>query len=340
MTKKTSTRAIKAQLSKNPLAKKKAFPKTIRPMLATLTKDYFFKEDWIYERKFDGERCFAMKKGTNVILKSRNNLSLNTSYPEIKAALEKINSVESVILDGEVVAFHGKTTSFSRLQPRMHVGDVEISKKSKVKVYYYIFDILYVDGYDITHLPLIDRKHILEKLFTFKDPLRWTEYKFKTRASYFTSACKKGWEGLIAKDSNAPYQHKRSKAWLKFKCVANQELVIGGYTDPHGSRIGFGALLLGYYKNGKLLYAGKVGTGYNDEILKDLSKEFKKIGTKKCPFVNFDDPLKGVNWVKPKLVAEVAFSNWTKHNKLRHAAYQGLRRDKKAKDVRQEKAKK
>lgn len=327
-------------ISKDSKAKKKAFPSSIHPMLATLTKDYFFKNDWIYERKFDGERCIAMKKGKNVTLKSRNNLSLNTSYPEIKEALEKLIAVKSIILDGEVCAFHGKTTSFSQLQTRMHVADISTAKKSPIKVYYYIFDILYADDYDLTHLPLIERKHILKKVMRFKDPIRYTEYKFKTAMSYFTLACKKGWEGLIAKDINAPYYHKRSKAWLKFKCVANQELVIGGYTDPKGSRTGFGALLLGYYKNGKLHYAGKVGTGYDEATLKALSKEFKKIATTKCPFINYDDPLKGINWVKPILVAEIAFENWTKHNKLRHARYQGLRRDKKAKNVRQEKTRK
>lgn len=333
---KKSKSKIQKMLASEKKAKKTALSSTIKPMLATLTHSYFFKPDWIYERKFDGERCFAIKKGTTVQLKSRNNISLNSSYPEIKKALEKLSAVESVILDGEVVAFSGAVTSFEKLQSRMHVKDVASIKGPKAKVYYYIFDILYADGYDITKLPLIERKHILEKLFSFKDPLRLTEYKFKTSESYYKLACTKGWEGLIAKDTKAAYQHKRSRAWLKFKCVANQELVIGGYTDPKGSRVGFGALLLGYYKQGKLYYAGKVGTGFDTATLRALSKEFKKISLTKCPFVNFDDPQKNVNWVKPILVAEIGFEEWTKHNKLRHPRYQGLRRDKKAKSVKQE----
>ena len=334
MRKKNST-TIKSVVATSEGAIKKPFPREIRPMLATLTHNYFYEPDWIYERKFDGERCFAMKDGNKVMLRSRNNISINISYPEIKDAIQKL-AVKSMVLDGEVVAFDGAATSFERLQSRMHVTSEEKIGKSRVKVYFYIFDILYVDGYDVTKLPLIERKHILEKLFSFKDPLRFTEYRFKTAPAYFKNACKKGWEGLVVKDSNAPYLHKRSSAWLKFKCVANQELVIGGYTEPKGSRIGFGALLVGYYKKGKFHYAGKVGTGFNTDILNDLKKKFTKISSKNCPFINYSGSRQGINWVKPVLVCEVDFEQWTKDNKLRHSRYVGLRRDKNPKKVVQE----
>jgi len=327
---------IQKQLAREKGARKKSFPTSIQPMLATLTHSYFYKSDWMYERKFDGERCIAFKKGAIAHLKSRNNLSLNISYPEIRKAVAKIAGVKSVILDGEVVAFKGKVTSFERLQPRMHISSEEKAKAHPVKVYYYIFDLLYVDGYDVTKLPLIERKRILRKLFPFKDPLRFTIYKFKTSAAYYKAACKKGWEGLIVKDMESTYVPRRSPSWLKFKCVADQELVIGGYTDPKGARVGFGALLLGYYKRGKLHYAGKVGTGFDEATLRALKKRFNKIGTKKNPFVNYDDSLQGVHWVRPVMVCEVGFEEWTKDNKLRHPRYQGLRLDKPAKKVVQE----
>jgi len=311
---------------------KKPFPREVRPMLATLTHDYFYSPDWIYERKFDGERCFAFKNRSMVTLRSRNNITINESYPEIAAAIKKLTGIKSALFDGEVVAFEGSKTSFEALQSRMH-------KKGQrpQKIFYYIFDILYCDGYDLTKLPLIERKHILEKLFSFKDPLRITEYRFKASSAYFTAACTKGWEGLVVKDTQAPYFHKRSRAWLKFKCVADQELVIGGYTEPRGSRTGFGALLMGYYKNGKLHYAGKVGTGFDTKILHELGRELVALESSHCPFSNYDRSANGVHWVKPKLVAEIAFEEWTRDNKLRHSRYLGLRRDKNPKKVVQEK---
>lgn len=326
---------VQKQLALKKDARKKSFPTSVQPMLATLTHEYFYKANWMYERKFDGERCIAFKKGKIAHLKSRNDLSLDISYPEIRNAVAKITGVKSVILDGEVVAFKGRVTSFERLQPRMHISSQE-KIKTRSKVYYYIFDLLYVDGYDVTKLPLIERKRILRKLFPFKDPLRFTIYKFKTSAAYYKGACKKGWEGLIVKDMDSKYVHKRSPSWLKFKCVADQELVIGGYTEPKGSRVGFGALLLGYYKRGKLHYAGKVGTGFDESTLRALKKRFDKIETKKNPFINYDDSLQGVHWVRPVMVCEVGFEEWTKDNKLRHPRYQGLRLDKPAKKVVQE----
>lgn len=336
MVKKTSA-ALELFLEKEKDAKKKKMSSFIEPMLATLTHTYFYKLDWMYERKFDGERCLVFKNGDKVMLKSRNDKLLNVSYPEIKEAIEKLTDVPSMILDGEVVAFKRRVTSFERLQPRMHVTDENKIGSSKIRVYYYIFDIPYVNGYDITQLPLIKRKHILKNLFYFKDPLRFTLYKFQTSSAYFKGACKKGWEGLVVKDKNSRYVHKRSPSWLKFKCVANQELVIGGYTDPQHSRVGFGALLLGYYKNGKLHYAGKVGTGFDTQTLIDLKKKFDAFALKKCPFVNYEDSLKGIHWLKPRLVAEIGFEEWTKDNKLRQPRYLGLRLDKAAQKVVQEK---
>ncbi|MGE0009815.1 MAG: non-homologous end-joining DNA ligase [Candidatus Babeliales bacterium] len=317
------------------LLKKKAQPSTFNLMLATLTHNYFYDSDWLYEHKLDGERCVAIKKGKKVALESRNHLSMNISYPDVQDAIAQIPA--NVILDGEIVAFKNGLSDFSRLQQRMHARTKEAATKTRVPVYYYIFDIMYLDGYDLTQLPLITRKQILRKVMTFEKPLRYTQHKLKASASYFRTICKKGWEGLVVKYKNSTYQSKRSTDWLKFKCVQEQELVIGGYTDPQRSRVGFGAILVGYYKRGKLHYAGKIGTGFDTEELLYLTNKFNKLATNKNPFVNFDDSLKGVHWVKPQLVCEVGFTEWTKYNKLRHPTYKGLRRDKPAKLVTQEK---
>lgn len=312
-------------------------PEWTEPMLAYLEHDLFFDKNWFYERKFDGERCLAFIKGNNVRLRSRNNKSLNASYPEIEQALGRVPY--NCILDGELVAFKGNETSFEKLQKRMQLQNRQEAMQTGVSVYYYIFDILYLDGYDLTHLPLKTRKKILKAVVPFKAPIRYSVHRIRNCEQYFKYACARGWEGLMCKDPNSPYIHARSTSWLKFKCVANQELVIGGYTDPQGSRIGFGALLLGYYDNkSNLHYAGKVGTGFDDELLASLGKKLKSLEINKSPFI-YHEKIKesAVHWVKPKLVAEIGFTEWTDDNKLRHPRFQGLRYDKAARDVRQEK---
>ena len=258
--------------------RRKKMPRFEKPMLATLTKDYFSNEDWIFERKFDGERCLIFKNKDHVFLKSRNNKSLDSTYPELKTAAQEFK-VDQIILDGEVVAFQGKQTSFEKLQARLGLKNSQKALQTGVKVYMYVFDILYLNGYDLTSLPLKIRKSILKNCITFKDPIRYTVHQNNFGIKFFKIACKKHWEGLIAKKYDAPYVHFRSPNWLKFKCIQNQELVIGGYTLPEKSRIGFGSLLLGYYKNKKLIYAGKVGTGFSDEFLKTFYAKLKKIST-------------------------------------------------------------
>lgn len=311
---------------------KKSMPTFEKPMLATLTKDYFSDKDWIFERKFDGERCFIFKNHNKVFLKSRNNKSLDASYPEIVTAAKKLK-VDQIILDGEVVAFKGKVTSFQRLQPRLGLKNAKKALATNVHIYIYIFDILYLDGYELLKLPLEKRKSILKACIQFKDPLRYTIHTNTKGKEFFKKACKKDWEGLIAKERHSTYVHVRSKNWLKFKCVANQELVVAGYTDPEKSRIGFGSLLLGYYKNGKLIFAGKVGTGFSDSFLKEFSTQLKKIEIKKNPFHSSEMVSKEVHFVKPHFVAEIGFEEWTKDSKLRQPRFLGLRYDKDPKDV-------
>lgn len=317
------------------LRRKIAQPLHIPFMLATLTDEYFSKKTWIYEQKFDGERCLAIKKKGKVYLFSRNNKSMNEGYPELVAALEK-QSADNFIIDGEIIAkAKSGVSDFQLLQGRLHVTKIKLieEKAHHIPISYCIFDIIYAGGYDLRNLPLLARKKILKKLLSFNKTLVYAKHKVGNGIEFFKKACKLHWEGLIAKLADSKYVGKRSKNWLKFKCIMKQELVIAGYTEPQHSREYFGALLVGYYKDKKLMYAGKVGTGYTQEILKVLGTRLKKLEIKKCPFTNYDESTKGVHWVKPQLVAEFQFANWTKDGKLRVGRYKGLRDDKAAKDV-------
>lgn len=311
--------------------KKKDMPEWIKPMLARLTKERFSDEEWIYERKLDGERILAYCHGKKVSLMTRNRKSADASYPEIKKALKK-SVKKDMILDGEVVSFSGNITDFSKLQPRMHVSDPKEARKKGISVYYYLFDILHYDGYDTAGLMLRDRKSLLRDAISYEDPIRFLPHRNRDGKKYFRKACSKGWEGLIAKDAKSEYKHSRSGKWLKFKCVEQQEMVIGGFTDPEGEREGFGALLLGYYDGGGLVYAGKVGTGFDDKTLSGLRSRMDEIEKDDSPY-DKGEPPDDAHFVLPKLVCEIAFTEWTDDNKLRHPRYKGLRRDKKAKDV-------
>lgn len=307
-------------------------PEWIDVMLATLTDDRFSNPNWIFERKLDGERCITYGRGDEVYLLSRNQKALNVHYPDLEKALESL-AQEKFIVDGEIVAFEGDVTSFSRLQERMHIQDREEARQSEVQVYYYLFDILYYDGYDTSTLHLRARKKILKQVFDYADPLRYTPHRNEAGETYFEEACRRGWEGVIAKDAAAVYVHGRSRKWLKFKCVSQQEFVIGGYTEPHGERLRFGALLLGYYDGGELQYAGKVGTGFDDDALVRLHDRFQDLEQDVPPFAGNDLPSSEVHWLAPKLVAEIGFEEWTEDNKLRQPRYLGLRKDKEPQEV-------
>lgn len=319
---------------------RKKLKKTVEPlfipvMLATLTKNYFSRKDWLYEHKFDGERCLAIKKKGKVYLISRNDKKMNDEYPELVQALLKQNA-DNFIIDGEIISKNKKGLSdFQLLQGRINVhqtAEVE-TKEQKIPIEYCIFDLMYVDGYDTRTLPLYARKELLKKLLKYNNTLLYTEHQIGNGIAFFKKACSLGWEGLIAKKIDSTYVGIRSPLWLKFKCIMKQELVIGGYTAPKRSRKHFGALLVGYYDKGKFMYAGKVGTGYTEEVLAMLGKKLKKLTITKCPFSNYDESSSGVFWVKPQLVAEFQFANWTKAGKLRVGRYKGLRDDKAAKNV-------
>ncbi len=303
-------------------------PDWLEPELATLTSDRFSDPAWVYERKFDGERCLAYRSGGSTGLLTRNQQRVNDTYPELAEALDAQERTDFVV-DGEVVAFDGDETSFSRLQQRLGVRQPSAALRAAVPVVYYLFDVLWADGEDVRPLPLRERKRILHGLLSFDGPLRYTQHRTHDGEKYYEYACAHGWEGLVVKRADAPYRAGRSKDWLKFKCQNNQEFVIGGYTDPKGSRTGFGALLIGYYDaDGRLAYAGKVGTGFDTALLASLSQTLAGLERPEPPFDRGALPRSGVHWVEPELVGQVAFSEWTTAGQLRHPRFQGLRRDK------------
>ncbi len=301
-------------------------------MLATLTDQPFSDPGWIFERKLDGVRCLAFRDGGPVRLLSRNRRVLNDTYPELVEALERQRTTRFNV-DGEIVAFRGGITSFERLQGRMGISDPARARASGIPVFYYLFDVLWLDGYDLTALELLDRKRVLRAAFSFGGPIRYAEHRLREGERLYRDVCARGLEGVIAKRASSSYVHRRSPDWLKFKCVAQQELVIGGWTDPEGGRTGFGALLVGYYQDGALVYAGKVGTGFDEATLRDLGAKLRRLSRSSSPFERGRPPERGIHWVQPKLVAQVGFTEWTRDGKLRHPRFLGLRDDKAARDV-------
>jgi DNA ligase D-like protein (predicted ligase) len=298
------------------------FPAWVEPMKAVLTDERFSSDEWIYERKFDGIRCLAFRHGGEVRLLSRNQLSLNSRFADVASAVGTATDA-ACVLDGEVVAFSGGKTSFERLQQR---GERPVS------IYYYIFDLLYLEGYDVRSLSTRSRKRLLKGTLAFGGPLRTTSHRNRDGEAYYVEACRRGWEGLIAKRADASYGGGRSRDWLKFKCSAEQELVIAGFTPPRGSRTELGALLLGYYDAGQLRYAGKVGTGFTQETLRRLASSLAPLERSSSPFADEVGERHAI-WVEPRLVAQVGFSEWTRDGRLRHPRFLGLRDDKPADEV-------
>jgi bifunctional non-homologous end joining protein LigD len=301
-------------------------------MLATLTDRRNFGDDWLLERKFDGERCVARKMGSDVQLESRSGRDLTGTYPEVRSAVAAQKS-RGLMLDGEVVAYDGDQTSFTRLQQRLGVTRPSPEQVAKYPVVYCVFDLLEIDGEDLTDRPLVERRARLTTTMRSSSAMQHTEAWHDDSQRRFAAACQAGWEGLIAKRADAPYVAGRSKDWLKLKCVWEQEFVIGGYTEPGGSRTDFGALLVGYYEQGALRYAGKVGTGYTKAILHDLGIRLRKLEAAETAFVDVRPIPRGAHWARPKLVAQIGFAEWTSDARLRQPRFLGLRDDKNPAEV-------
>ena len=271
------------------------FPDWVEPMAATLTQERFNGPDWIFERKFDGIRLLAFKQGADVRLFSRNRLPQN--IPSLSQAIASL-PVDDVILDGEVTWAPGTPA-------------------------YHVFDILWLVGRDVTSLPLDARRALLGNL-PFPTPLQRVAALEDARP--WERARDEGWEGVIAKRRDSPYEHRRSPHWLKMKCEATQELVVGGFTEPQGGRVGLGALLVGYFEQDDLVFAGKVGTGFDRKLLLDLRARLDGLEIANPPFTRgVGLPRLRAHWVRPGVVVQVAFIEWTVHGKLRHPRFLGVR---------------
>lgn len=331
MTTTADLRAIVEALPGGDGLRREDLPTAPKAMLATLTHERFSRDGWLFERKLDGVRCLAICDGASVRLSSRTGQRLTNTYPELVDALAG-HGEGGLVLDGEVVAFEHGRTSFHRLQGRMQISDPDAARRTGIAVYYYIFDILHAGGYDVRPLPVRVRKRLLRQVVPYGDPLRFTVHRNRDGEAAFEQACRWGWEGVIAKRADSRYVPTRSADWLKFRCDSQQELVICGYTPPKGSRIAFGALLLGYYDGPALRYAGMVGTGFDTATLRDLHARLQSLEQDR-PAVTGTGLPRRAHWVKPALVAQVGFAEWTSDGKLRHPRYLGLRTDKRPRDV-------
>jgi DNA ligase D-like protein (predicted ligase) len=308
-------------------------PEWIAPMLATLTDRPFSDPAWIYETKLDGQRSLLFRDGDAIRLMTRNRKDRTSHYPDLEEAARRAIGVD-LIADGEIVVFDGDRTSFSRLQGRMQNARPSAALVAAEPVIYYLFDLLWIDGQDLTARPLTERKDRLRRVVAFADPLRYSDHLEEDGELALRLACEQGLEGLIAKRAASPYVAGRSREWLKLKCVLEQEFVVVGWTDPQRSRTGIGALLVGYVEDGTLRYAGKVGTGFNQRELDRLSSRLTRLERKTPPLADTAGVQKrGVHWARPELVAQVGFGEWTPDGKLRHPRYLGLRDDKAAADV-------
>jgi len=277
-------------------------PEWLEPMAATLTQERFSGPDWLFERKFDGIRLLAYKRGNDIQLYSRNRLPQQA--PALAAALARL-PVTEVILDGEAT-WDGTGR-------------------------YHVFDILWLNGHDVTSLPLEDRHALLREL-PFTAPV--TRVELLDDPEPWERARREGWEGVIAKRRGSPYEHRRSRHWLKMKCESTQELVVGGFTDPQGTRVGLGALLVGFYEGADLVFAGKIGTGFDTKLLLDLRARLDAIEIPKPPFTKAVGlPRLRAHWVRPEIVVQAAFIEWTGNDKLRHPRLLGVRFDRSARDV-------
>jgi DNA ligase D-like protein (predicted ligase) len=280
-----------------------SFPEWIDPMAATLTQERFTGPEWSFERKFDGIRLLAYKKGKQVELFSRNHLP--QKLPAVAQAVRNL-AHDQLILDGEITWGRGQLT-------------------------FHVFDIMWIDGREVMSLPLEARRELLDQLKLSPPLRRVTELP---NESAFERAQAEGWEGVIAKLRGSVYEQRRSRNWLKMKCELAQECVVGGFTDPQGKRVGLGALLVGYYDGDDFVFAGKIGTGFNTKLLLDLRAQLDQIEIEKPPFTKAVGlPRLRAHWVRPQIVVQVGFIQWTKHNKLRHPRLLGVRHDKGPREV-------
>jgi bifunctional non-homologous end joining protein LigD len=330
---------------KPPARKKSPARKPLRierlaPQLATLVDAAPEGDEWLHETKFDGYRMICAIDGGRATLKSRNDIEWTRRFAEIAEAAARL-PVKQAVLDGEVVSLdaHG-LSSFQALQNVLRDGRTG-------QLVYYVFDLLWLDGRTVALQPLEERKAILSKIVRERNRgrIRYSDHVVGRGSAMYEQACKAGLEGIISKRRDRPYRAGRSDEWLKTKCLKRQEFVIGGYTKPEGSRVGFGALHVGYYTasgktgGGKLVYAGRVGTGFSNAALRELTRKLQQLRQPASPFSDFTSTnadARDATWVRPKLVGEVRFTEWTNDGRLRHPSFEGLRLDKSPAEVKRE----
>src|SRR5271165_2142017 len=322
-------------------------PHSIRPMLATLIDEPFDNDDWLYEIKWDGYRAVAFLDGKSLRLVSRNQNELTTAYPELQEIPSHIKA-DTAVLDGEIVALDEQgRPSFGLMQQRTGVGEGgrRIRRtRDDIPIAYYVFDLLYLDGYDLMQADLERRKQLLASIVTSGDLVRYSDHYVGQGKALFEAAAQRGLEGIVAKRRNSYYLQKRRSEWLKIKIVRQQECVIGGYTDPRGSRENFGSVVLGLYDDeGRLIHVGHAGSGFSEESHAALWKRLHALQTKRSPFYGKVESTRPVHFVKPELVAEIRFTEWTHEGhtggvKMRAPVFLGLRFDKKPEECRIERA--
>jgi len=316
-------------------------------MLATLVDRAFDDPQWLYEIKWDGYRAIAFLDGGSVRLVSRNQNDLSAAYPELASMSDSVKAGNAV-LDGEIVALDEQgRPSFSLMQQRTGVGEGgrRIRRtRDDIPVVYYVFDLLYLDGYDLMQIDLEQRKELLASILTSSSLIRYSDHYIGNGKALFEAAAQRGLEGIVAKRRNSCYLQKRSSEWLKIKIVKQQECVIAGYTDPRGSRENFGSVVLGLYDDeGRLIHVGHAGSGFTQESHAALWKRLHALETKGSPFYGKVESTRPVHFVKPELVAEIKFTEWTHEGrsggvKMRAPVFQGLRFDKKPQECKIERA--
>ena len=332
---------VKANLKNLPGAYEAPMPAVIQTMLATSIEEPFDSPEWLFEIKWDGYRAVAFIEKGQARLVSRNHNDLTGQYPDLND-LPKFVNATTAILDGEIVALdeHGRS-SFSLMQQRTGFRERgrRVAAHQDIQVLYYAFDLLYLDGYDLRRVPLEHRKTALaDLLVTPSDTIRLSDHFVSNGKGLFEVARSKGLEGILAKRRDSLYEPRRSREWLKVKIKHRLEAVIAGYTEPEGSRQFFGSVVLGLYdKNGNLIHVGQAGSGFDHSMLAAMWKKLKAIDTDQKPFHGKVEALKKVHWVKPELVAEIEFTEWTHSTdeggpKLRAPVFMGLREDKEPKE--------
>jgi bifunctional non-homologous end joining protein LigD len=317
------------QIKALPGARKVTMPEFIPPQLATLVDKPPPGDQWFHELKFDGYRLQCHLQGSQVRLWTRNENDWTLKFPSLVKAVKALR-LKSAILDGEIVALDASgRASFQRLQQSI--------KGAGTGLIFHIFDLIYIEGFSLTRTPLRDRKRVLEELI---EPLgnggmlRYSDHIEGNGAQFFKEACKLGIEGIVSKLADSVYESTRSRNWMKIKCIKRQEFVIAGYTLSDKG-IPFSSLILGFYDKGKLIYAGRAGTGYTNAMRVELKKKLDRMVVDKRPFavIPKDPGLRRAIWTEPKLVGEVAFTEWTDEGVIRHPSFQGLREDKKPHQV-------